>query len=227
MTSLIAASVTFVGLHFLLSHPLRRPLVGAIGEGPFLGIYSVAALGSFAWMVLAYRAIGPQPFAHAASEAGWIAATIVMWFASVLFAGSLFGNPALPNPKSAPTIGEPAGVFHVTRHPMMWGFALWALVHGYLVSTPRDHVVSAAILVLALGGAWGQDRKKEALVPIWRDWEAKTSFFPFGRQLTGQGGLTLGGARALLLGTLLWLGATWAHVPLGGAMAAGIWRWLS
>ncbi|MGK3871081.1 NnrU family protein, partial [Enterococcus faecium] len=58
----------------------------------------------------------------------WITVTLVMLLASLLLMGSLIGNPALPGPapKSAPT---PRGVFTITRHPMMWAFALWALCH--------------------------------------------------------------------------------------------------
>ena len=33
-------------------------------------------------------------------------------------------------------IDEPRGVFAITRHPMMWGFALWALVHAIVNPTP-------------------------------------------------------------------------------------------
>ena len=44
MNSLIAASVAFVGLHFLLSHPLRKPVVARTGERGFIGIYSLVAM---------------------------------------------------------------------------------------------------------------------------------------------------------------------------------------
>jgi len=43
---LIAASVAFVGLHVVLSHPLRAPIMRMIGEGPFLGFYSLVATAS-------------------------------------------------------------------------------------------------------------------------------------------------------------------------------------
>ena len=55
--SLIAACALFVGSHFLLSHPLRAPLVGRMGEKGFLGLYSLVALVSFGWMAWAYRRV--------------------------------------------------------------------------------------------------------------------------------------------------------------------------
>ena len=40
----LAAAVAFVGTHFVLSHPLRRPIVAAVGDRGFSGIYSLIAL---------------------------------------------------------------------------------------------------------------------------------------------------------------------------------------
>ena len=54
MLDLLLASVAFVGTHFLLSHPLRQPLVRLVGEGPFAGLYSLVAIVTLAWMVIAY-----------------------------------------------------------------------------------------------------------------------------------------------------------------------------
>ena len=41
---LVAASLAFVGTHFLLSHPFRAPLVSKLGEKGFAGFYSLVAL---------------------------------------------------------------------------------------------------------------------------------------------------------------------------------------
>ena len=45
------SALLFVGLHFLMSHALRAPLVRAVGEGPFRGIYSLVALITFGGMI--------------------------------------------------------------------------------------------------------------------------------------------------------------------------------
>jgi len=52
----IAAAAAFVGTHFPLSHPLRKPIVGAVGNAAFLGIYSLVAAATISWLALAYRA---------------------------------------------------------------------------------------------------------------------------------------------------------------------------
>lgn len=165
LVSLAAASIALVGMHFALSHPLRAPLVKALGEGAFLGLYSLVAAACMIWMVFAFRAAPAADLGGATEKAGWIVSTVLILPALVLFIGSLWKNPALPNPGAAATIDRaPTGVFAVTRHPMMWGFALWALSHILLWWSWRTPIVASAVLTLALVGARFQDRKKEALM---------------------------------------------------------------
>ncbi len=219
LVSLVAASIALIGTHFALSHPLRAPLAKAIGEGAFMGLYSLVAAACMGWMAFAFRAAPAFDLGGATGEAGWIAATLLTLPALVLFLGSLWKNPALPGPAQTVT-REPTGVFAVTRHPMMWGFALWALSHIVLWWSWRTMVVAVAILLLALVGANLQDRKKEALMgAAWTEWEAKTSYWPRWSKLFGVG------VGLWLVATAAWLLATWLHIPVGGA-PAGVWRWL-
>ena len=212
---LFLSSIAFVGTHFLLSHPLRRPLVRAMGERPFQGVYSLVALILFGLMVYFYRVIGHEPPRWQAGEAAWIAGTLLMWIASILFVGSFIGNPALPGAPGPR--GGPQGVLRITRHPMMWSFAIWAAVHLMIQGEPKTFVFDGAIIFLALAGAAAQDRKKAGLMgDNWHDWTAETAFVPFTR------GLAYPGTVALAGGTLLFLLATWVHpVP------AGIWHWIA
>lgn len=141
--------------------------------------------------------------------------------ALVLFLGSLRGNPALPATSAGRVAAsDPRGVFLVTRHPMMWGFALWAIAHLLIAPTARTLILAGAILILALVGAHLQDRKKEALQGhAWKIWSARTTYWPQWRQLYRAG------ATLWLVAIVLWLAITWAHIWFG-YVAAGIWRWI-
>jgi len=211
---LFFSSIAFVATHFLLSHPLRGPLVRATGERPFRGIYSLVALVTFGLMIYFYHAIGREPPLWDSGDAGWIVGTILMWFASILFVGSFIKNPALvgaPGPS-----GGPAGVMRITRHPMMWSFALWAAVHLTIIAMPKALVFDGAIIIMALGGAAAQDSKKARLMgEDWHDWTAQTAFVPFTR------GIASPGLVAFVGGTLLLFIATWVH-----PIPAGFWRWI-
>ena len=216
---LFFSAILFVGLHFLMSHPLRRPLVQAMGEKAFQGLYSVISLLTFGGMIYFYHAIGREPERlWDAGDAGWIAGTLLMWLGAILFVGSFIKNPALVG--ATGPAGGPTGVFRITRHPMMWSFAIWAGVHLMVIAMPKALVFDGAIIILALGGAAGQDAKKaRQFGEAWHEWTAETAFVPFTR------GIGNPGAVALIGGTLLYLVATWAHGAIGG-MPAGFWRWI-
>ncbi|NNM75612.1 MFS transporter [Sphingomonas sp. ID1715] len=219
LAQVIAAAAAFVGTHLAMSHPLRAPLVSRVGEQRFLGLYSLVSFATLGWLIWAMRRMGPEEFLWAAPEWAWLAASIIMLIASILLVGSLIGNPALPG--VPPRAREPRGVFAITRHPMMWGFALWSAAHALVWPQPSVLVLCLAIALLALVGAAGQDAKKSRLQPdFWPEWRRKTGYVPF----TGPTPVRAmwPGWGVLLGGVALWLLATWLH-PLLSAPPVGVW----
>lgn len=227
MGEVLIAAAAFVATHFLLSHPLRAPLVARVGERGFAGIYSLVAFATLGWLVAAYRAAPAGDPLWPVGDGLWAVATIVMLVASVLFAGSLVRNPALPDPGGMPKpVPEAHGVYAITRHPMMWAFALWGGAHILVYPDPSNVILAGAIIILALAGAHLQDRKKARLQPdFWPEWERRTSYLPFAAIVRGRARIGTLGGHALGGGVVLWLAATWAHIPLAG-WAAGVWRWI-
>lgn len=220
LVALIAANTAFVGTHFAMSHPLRAPLVKALGAGGFQIAYSLVSFATLAWVYFAFKAAPPTDLPRS-GDIGWTIATVVTLPAMILLAGSLIGNPALPTPMAEKQArAEPKGVFKVTRHPMMWGIGLWALSHIALMWSTRTMITALAMGILALVGAKLQDAKKEALMGAsWAEWESKTSYWP---QL---GRLFSVGAVPLVAGTVLWLAGSWLHLWSAG-IPAGVWKWV-
>lgn len=214
--SLALATLAFVGTHLALSHPLRVPLVQNFGEQRFTLLYSAVAAVTLGWMIFAWDAADETPLWIMPVKV-WSVALVLMLLASILLVGSFVGNPAFPRPGASPQPVRPAtGVFAITRHPMNWSFILWALVHIALWGSPRNLIVAGGILVLAVAGSIGQDRKKRATFgQHWRDWEARTSFVPFGALLSGRASWRAAapGWIALVGGLVLWLAVTWYHAP--------------
>lgn len=222
----LAGAAAFVGTHMLLSHALRASLVAKLGEAGFAVAYSVVAFATLGLTIRAYRAAPVTTPWWVVGDGLWAIATVVMLLASILMMGSLTGNPALPGAGGRAATMPAHGVFAITRHPMMWAFALWGTSHILVYPITKNVILSGAILLLALAGAAMQDRKKAAHDPAgWAAWQGRTSYLPFGAIV--QRRTTFGGLRphAWLGGLLLWLGATWAHIPLAG-WPAGIWRWI-
>lgn len=217
---LTLANAAFVGTHFAMSHPLRAPMVRALGENGFMIVYSLVSAVTLALVYFAFNAAPPGDL-PGSGQAGWILATLLTLPAMILFAGSMIGNPALPTPDAEEQArARPGGVFRVTRHPMMWGFALWALSHIVMWWSMRTAITAFFIGVLALVGAHLQDRKKQRLMgEAWISWESKTSYWPRWHKL-GTAGLAPWAA-----GIALFAGLSWLHWPLGG-IEAGFWRWV-
>ena len=223
LASLMAANVAFVGSHFALSHPLRAPLVARLGDKGFAGFYSLVSLAAFAWIILAFRAVGPVgiPLWNGQGEVLWALGSVLTLLALVFLTGSFKGNPALPDtPAEVVAKARPVGMFAVTRHPMMWGFALWALAHILVSPTPRTLVTAGAMGLLALIGSHLQDRKKAALLgAAWGHWQDQTSYWPRWSRLGGAG------AGVWIAALALWVVLSWAHIWLAN-VPAGVWRWL-
>jgi len=210
ITLLIIAISVFVGGHELLSHPLRAPLVARLGAGGFTIVYALVAFGSLGWAGQLWKAIPPErlwslpPYANAL-------ALVAMLFAFILFVGSVTApNPAL---MGMPVGGSPRGVMRITRHPMMWSFAIWAIVHIAMSADPRTIVLASGILTLALFGSAMQDGKKRAALPGYADHIAATGFVPFGAQLRGRQpwSAALPGLVATIGGLGLWALVIWGH----------------
>lgn len=219
LIALTVANIAFVGSHFAMSHQLRPAMVRVLGETLFQLVYSLVSLVTFAGIYFAFIA-APKADLPGTGEIGWAIATVLSLPAMILLAGSFIGNPALPTPMAkAQARAVPSGVFTITRHPMMWGFALWAASHIVLHWSWRTTITASAMAVLALVGARLQDGKKRELMGAdWATWEAGTSFWP---RLSG---FAKAGPLPWATGLILFVFLTWLHLPLGG-IPAGIWRW--
>lgn len=225
LISLILATIAFVGTHFLLSHPLRLKLIGAVGELRFTLLYSIVAVATLLWAALAWLALDDEQPIWIAPDWWWPIASAIMLVASILLIGSFVRNPAFPHPGAAQKARAATGVFAITRHPMNCAFALWAIVHLTLWGSPRNIILDAGILILAIFGSIGQDRKKErAMGQPWLQWEAKTSLTPFAALLAGRARWrdAAPGWIAGLGGLVFWLAIVSWHAP---RVSPIVWAW--
>ena len=219
--SLVLGMAAFVGTHMLLSHPLRGSMVRRFGEQGFLGIYSLIALGTFSWTVVAFGKVSPTPqLWDGQAPLPWAIACALTLVAAALFLASLMGNPALAGTDvSGLSTRLPHGVFKITRHPMMSAFWLWGVAHILVAPSARTIILAGGVVALAVIGSRGQDAKKLALYgQDWRMWMKRTPFWP---KLSEFGRLGLFWVGAVPI----WLLLTWLHLKLA-LIPAGIWLWL-
>ncbi|HTY65459.1 MAG TPA: NnrU family protein [Alphaproteobacteria bacterium] len=220
MTNLALAVLAFVGGHFLLSSgPVRGPVATRLGETAFSGAYSALMLATFVWMVGAFRAAPYVPLWSVAPAARMIP-VLVMPFACLLLVGSLtVRNPTMVM-QSVAASGDPApGLVKVTRHPMLWAFALWALAHLIVNGEVAALLLFGGIAVLALAGTVAIDAKRRARDPdAFARLASKTSNLPLAALIAGRTTIGFGdfGWWRLGLTALLYVALIAVHPYISG-----------
>jgi uncharacterized membrane protein len=193
MDMLFAAAAVFLAIHFLVSGTrIRDGIVGVIGEGPYMGLFSLASLGAIFWLIISYnhaQAGGPDPLLY---DLGVGVKHLAM---PVVLLAFMIGVPGLltPNPTSIRQEGVAArpdavkGIVAVTRHPFLWGVALWAAMHLALNGDEASIVLFGTFFVLALLGPLSIDAKrKRKMGANWDSFAARTSNVPFAAVLAGR-----------------------------------------
>ena len=184
---LVLACAGFLGTHLISSAALRPRLVAAAGEKVYLGLYSLAAIATFGWMIFAYYR---APFAVI-----WYVPAlryvplVVMPVALVLMVcGLLTRNPTAVGQERLLDAADAArGILRVTRHPLMWGIALWAAAHVMARGDAASAIFFGTFFVLALAGTAMSDRRKaRTLGERWSRFAAATSHVPFAAILNGR-----------------------------------------
>ncbi len=85
------------------------------------------------------------------------------------------------------------GMLRITRHPFLWGVAIWAAGHLLVNGDRAGLVLFGAMLVLAIFGTVSIDGKRaRALGDRWDGFAAQTSNVPFAAILAGRQSLKVG-----------------------------------
>ncbi|MBX3716898.1 MAG: NnrU family protein [Burkholderiales bacterium] len=219
---LALASLVFLATHFVTSTPLRKPLVESIGEKAYLGAYSAVSFITIGWMAWAYGRAPQIVLWQVPGVKLW--PLVVMPFALILVAaGVMSRNPSAVGQAGALKAEEPArGIIRVTRHPVMWGIALWAGVHALARGDAASLVFFGSFVVLALAGTRLIDaRKADSLGAEWARFAAVTSNVPFTAIVEGRNRLSWGeiGVKRVAVGLVLYAVIVLAHPWLFGVRA--------
>jgi len=216
MLPLALAALFWIVLHLgLAGSPARRLVVERIGARAYRGAFALLSALGIAALALAYGAAPHRPLWDLGAGGRWIALT-AMLPALFLLVGSLtVANPTAVGGERLLARPEPAaGVLRITRHPMLWAFALWAGAHLVARGDTAGVLLFGAILVVALAGMASIDRKRAGAAPTrWARFAAVTSVVPFAAILAGRNRLDPGeiGWWRPLLALALWAAAIHLH----------------
>ena len=218
MTQLVAASIAFLATHFVASTPLRAKLVAALGKA-YIVFYTIVAIVTLGWMIWAFR--------HAPFFNLWFSIPlqrvpqVVMPFALVFVVCALSTrNPTMVGQEHLLKARQPArGILRITRHPLMWGIALWAASHIVARGEVAATIFFGTFLTLALAGPVRIDhRRAAALGDDWGHFAAVTSNLPFAAIAGGRNRFVLSeiGWWKILIGVALYFVLLHLHPILFG-----------
>jgi uncharacterized membrane protein len=223
---LCAAAAVFLGIHLLIAGTrIRDLLTSSIGEGPYLGLFSIASLAAIVWLAMSYNAAqagGEDPMLYDLGHGVRDLAIPVMLIAF------LVGVPGLmmPNPTSVKQEGVVAkaetvrGILRITRHPFLWGVALWSAFHLAANGDLASVVLFGTFLVLSMFGTVSIDAKRRhKLGADWIAFASRTSNIPFGAILTGRNRFKAGEYFdwRFLVSLLIYGAVLFAHARIFGA----------
>jgi len=225
LDSLFAAVVVFVAGHFLLSSQgVRDPLVRWLGAQRFTSLYSLAATAALVWMVAAYTRAPSVPVWTPPPGTVWPALALNLAACLFVAMGVTTPNPTMVgSERRALSPVDPApGIFRITRHPVMWGVALWAAAHLLVDGDGAGIMLFGGLLVLALGGMAHIDQKRARLLgSAWGPIQLTTSAVPFAALISRRTSMDWAGIGIWrpLAGIALFLALVLAHPWFAGVAA--------
>jgi uncharacterized membrane protein len=181
MTMLTATALFFAGLHLLVSGTaLRDVLVRRLGENAYRAAFSLASALGLAALIWAFaRARVPMPSAGPAfrgiADLLLLPAFVLIAYGVMVKSPTLVGGERLLRGEIVAT-----GMQRVTRHPMLWGVALWAALHMLLNRDAVNLLFFGTFLVVAVAGTFSIDAKRaRSGGEGWARFTGQTSNLPF------------------------------------------------
>ncbi len=229
MTWLIIAMAVFLALHLLVAGTrLRDTITGAIGEGPYMGLFSLASIAGLVWVIYAFGAARGSPDNHIywtlapAIRHPLIGLVLIAFLLAV--PGLLTNTPT--RVQGGSLVDKPnaaAGMTRITRHPFLWGVAVWAAAHLIANGRAADLILFGGLLVLSVAGTYSIDAKRmRSLGDRYAAFKAQTSNIPFAAIVHGRQSLKLGETWwRLLVGVVVWAAVLMGHRAMFGVNPLG------
>jgi uncharacterized membrane protein len=222
VTSIALAALFFVGVHLLVAGTgARDRLVALLGEQGYQGAFSLLALAGIVWLCVAWAGAPPavpQWSGVSLRPVVWVLMLIAFAFVAI---GLTTRSPTATGGEGSLEGDEPArGILRITRHPFLWGVAIWSACHAAVNPDLPSLVFFGSLLLLAVLGPRSIDAKRRRKHgERWDRFAAVTSNVPFAAIVGGRNRLAvreIGGWR-VGLAVVLYVAFLGAHPLLFGA----------
>jgi len=194
MWTLALACAFFIGIHLMISGtPLKERVISRIGSLAWYAIFSLLSVIGLAWMSIAFAiALNNQDNLNVVIwSAPLFLRIIALFFNFIAFQLVVLGF-LTPSPTNLFALRQlpdkPVyGIIRVSRHPIMAGIGLWALIHIVCNGNLAAWLFFGTLLAQCALGAVNIDRKRIALMgDIYTSIMKRTSILPFVAVIEGR-----------------------------------------
>lgn len=224
LATLIFAACLFVAIHLGISGTrLRDALTARLGEQLYRGAFSLLSAAALVWLIWAYasvRTVAISPFwnARIVAQVLMVLAFGLMVYGLTTPGPTVVGGECLLDREDAIR-----GIHRITRHPFLWGVALWAATHMVFNPDLVNASFFGAFLIVALAGTRSIDAKRaRRFGERWSRYRDATSNPPFLAVIEGRNRIVWTELLdwRLLATLVLYTIVLMAHARLFGAPAA-------
>lgn len=226
MLAFLAAFALFLALHSVPAIPaIREGIIRRTGRPLYFSVYSLLSILALIWVFASALALDYIPL--------W---DLQPWHAAITFvlapiglflvcAGLFSANPLSISLRNSPV---PGSIATITRHPVLWGFAFWALGHIAANGDVRSLLLFGGLAAFPLAMIpMIEKRAKRRLGPSWMRLAEGTSILPMaavvrGRRMTVDVPMAL--ALLVVFAVVAWLLFAGGHAMLVGADPVSIFQ---
>lgn len=219
MTGLFIAFALFVLLHSGPAIPaIRAGIIGRVGRPVYFAGYSTVSTALLVWLF--YETLNTD-YIELWEPARWQATATFILAPLGLFlviAGLISFNPFSVTLRRE--TGAQGAIVNVTRHPVLWGFAFWALGHVLPNGDLRSLILFGGFAVFALGGiAMAERRARKRLGGDWQGTTKGSAIIPLQALLLRQCRFRID--RPMLIGAIITAVTTLCLLHGGHALLVG------
>ncbi len=194
MMMLWASATAFFGIHLFSARMRLRDLVTNVtGETAYIVVFSLVSAAVLLWLWFAYNAASVRAENRVLYDLGpWVKDAAI----PIVLLAFLIGVPGLLLRKSptrigyqntAPSPNSVTGIIAITRHPFLWGFAIWSGFHLAANGNEASVILFGSLFLLSLFGTVSIDAKRRRKLGMeWDAFAAHTSNIPFAAILAGR-----------------------------------------
>ncbi len=191
------AVIAFVGVHLGLSmSSFRAVMIAKLGKWVYLSFYSVLMLGLLYGLISAYSAAPYVAVFEPGIPLKHGALTLMLIAVYFIVVGYTTPSVVLLGAEELGLAKGARGILKITRHPVLWGVALWGVTHMLANGHGAALIFFGGLVVLAVAGAAHMDRRKrQRLGAEWDEFAAATSFWPLAAIIAGRARIESGEIR--------------------------------